>query len=72
MPNTQSLRYLNKVTLSSRVSSERNVSRKYVKIFGRILQKCENIFAKCENFVKTISFIAATLIAQKNLWNSLL
>jgi len=43
-----------------------------MKIFGRILQKCENIFAKCENFVKTMSFIAATLIAQKNLWNSLL
>ena len=61
-----------------RVSSERTVSRKNAKIFGRISQKkisqkyfremrkfCEN--AKCENFVKTRNVLAATINCSKEL-----
>ena len=62
-----------------RVSSERNVSRKNAKIFGRISQTFSRNFAffrkyklseneaKYENFVKTMSFIAATISCLKEL-----
>ena len=54
-------------SLPSRVSSERNVSRKNAKVFGSIFSR------KCENCVKTMNFIAATInCTQKNLWISLL
>ena len=34
---------------------------------SKILRTCKNIFAKCENFVKTMSFIAATVNCSKEL-----
>ena len=41
--------------------------------WSEISRKCENNFAKCENFVKTMCFITSTVIAQKNFsalsWN---
>ena len=36
-------------------------------VFTNIFAKCETILAKCENFVKTMSFIAATINCSKEL-----
>ena len=59
----------------NRVSSERNVSRKFSFAFRNLFAKFRIFFAKIneakgENFVKTIN--NEQLIAQKNLWNFLL
>ena len=66
----------------NRVSSERNVSRKFSFAFRNLFAKFRIFFAKFriffakineakgENFVKTIN--NEQLIAQKNLWNFLL
>ena len=63
--------------LLSRISSERNVSRKNAKIFGHIWQTCSQKlmkrnfairnFAKCENFVKIMSFVVATINCSEEL-----
>ena len=60
-------------SVNIRVSSERNVSRKNEKIFGRISQTFSRNFAffrenaKWENFVKTMSVITATINSSKEL-----
>ena len=57
----------------ARVSSERNVSRKNAKIFGRIshffakTKQNAKISRKCEYFVKTMSVITATINFSKEL-----
>ena len=57
---------LSRCSIETRVSSERNISRKNAKKMQQFLFAFRKN-AKCENFVKTMSVIAATINCSKEL-----